>query len=479
MNCLNESVDVSNPKKAKFKIMINWNNCFSKERFGMKDIEGSARTEYERDWDRVVFSSAFRRLQNKTQVFPLPDEVFVHNRLTHSLEVASVGRSLGKIIGTHLYKLPSIDKDPEARGFYRNNLKNVIASACLAHDLGNPAFGHSGEDAISQFFKDNAGNEEFREKFTDREWADLVAFEGNSNALRILTKQFKGRVVGGYRLTYSTLGAILKYPCESSASLGSKGPKHRSKYGFFISDEKAFLDVVASLNMIKEPNQEFLIYKRHPFTYLVEAADDICYNIIDFEDAHRLGIFKTEEVVKIFSNLIKLNTKEDFNKVKRTLKQLSLDPNEGIAYLRAKAINFLTIRCSEIFLENQDKILRGEFEGDLISNIPEIQQAFKVIVDSSYKHIYNYKSVVKIEVAGFKIMSGLIEDFVNSALTKKEERQKRHKKILTLLPTQFEFDESDTPYEKVMAIIDFVSGMSDLYALKLYRNLRGIEVPNI
>jgi len=460
--------------------MITWNNCFSPSRFGMSNLPDNARTAYERDWDRLIFSSAFRRLQNKTQVFPLPEEVFVHNRLTHSLEVASVGRSLGKIVGKAISELKDVDSDDKARSFYRNNLKNVIASACLAHDLGNPAFGHSGEDAISQFFKDRSHKDKFKGLFTEKEWEDLIAFEGNSNAIRVLTKKFNGRLSGGFRLTYSTLGSILKYPCEASAGF-KKGnhQKHRSKYGFFQSDKDVFIEIATKLNMIKEEDGELITYKRHPFVYLVEAADDICYNIIDFEDAHRLGIFTTEYVSEIFLELIKLNKNENIKSVSATAELLNEDPNEKISYLRAKAINYLAIRCGELFIENHPVILNGNYTGDLISNIPEATEIIKKIKKISTEKIYNYPSVVKIEVAGFKIMSGLVEDFVNAALVIESKRQKRDKKILTLLPNQYKFDEKDTPYNKVMSIIDFVSGMTDLYALKLYRNLRGIEIPLI
>jgi dGTPase len=457
---------------------MNWNNCFSSERYGIEDPAMGARSEYERDWDRIIFSSAFRRLQNKTQVFPLPEEVFVHNRLTHSLEVSSVGRSLGKIVGKEISKLSDVESNSFSKDFYSNHLQNVIASACLAHDLGNPAFGHSGEEAISKFFIDREADEEFKKQFLPKEWADLISFEGNSNALRILTKQFHGRLPGGFRLTYSTLGAILKYPCESIASMGKKGPKHRAKYGFFQSDQNVFFQVATKLNMIHEEN-EYTVYKRHPFVYLVEAADDICYNIIDLEDAHRLDIFKTEKIENLFLKIIVLNQEENIETIKNTLKLLENDPNEKIAYLRAKAINYLALRCSAIFIENSESIISGTFNGDLLSEITEAKEIIKEIQDISYESIYNYSSVVKIELAGFRIMSGLIEDFVQAALVPVEKRQKLHKKALSLLPSQYKFEETDSPYEKVMCIIDFISGMTDLYALKLYRNLRGIEIPTI
>ena len=460
---------------------MNWLNCFSNERYCVVTKDLGIRTGYERDWDRIVFSSAFRRLQNKTQVFPLPDEVFVHNRLTHSLEVASVGRSLGKIVGKAISDFSDVNQFEDAKLFYKNHLKNVIASACLAHDIGNPAFGHSGEDAISKFFVDKETNKiediEFKQLFKDCEWSDLKNFEGNANSLRILTKKSNGRLDGAFRLTYSTLGAILKYPCESLATNEKMGI-HRKKYGFFHIDKEVFIQIATKLNMIKEDVKDRVVYKRHPFVFLVEAADDICYNIIDFEDAHRLGILKYEKVVELLLELVKLDDEVNYKNVEVNLEIIKEDKNETIAYLRAKAINYLTKRCSDIFLDKKDEILKGVFNNDLISEIPEAKETIDKIKSISKEHIYNAYSVSKIEIAGFRIMSGLIEDFIEAALTPEGIRQKRHKKVLNLLPSQYKFDEASTPYTKVMHIIDFVSGMTDLFALKLYKNMRGIEIPS-
>ena len=466
-------------KTRKNPSKLTWENCFSSKRFGMVGSKNDIRTEYERDWDRIIFSSSFRRLQNKTQVFPLPEEVFVHNRLTHSLEVASVGRSLGKIIGKKISELDEIKMNDSVRPFYKNSLKNVISSACLAHDLGNPAFGHSGEEAISKYFKkrdtEKARDKEFKKQFSYKEWRDLTNFEGNANALRILTLQQKSRNKGGFRLTYSTLGSILKYPCESIVS--DKNHLHRKKYGFFKIDEQVFLDIAKELNLVKDMKVTTGIsFKRHPFVFLVEAADDIAYNIIDFEDAHRLGILTYEFVHDIFLKIIENNANDTIDRVKKKAKSLAEDPNESIAYLRAKSINTLIIKCSEVFWENKEEILRGNYKYSLIEGNPDLKKIMKEIETVSYDKIYNAKNVVKLEIAGFRIMSGLVEDFVSAALTPKEKREKEQKKILELLPKQFYFDEKDNSYIKVMHVIDFISGMTDLYALKLYRKLRGIEL---
>lgn len=455
---------------------MEWINCYSSDRLGVDNSASLQRTEFERDWDRLIFSSAFRRLQNKTQVFPLPEEVFVHNRLTHSLEVASVGRSLGAMVGEGLAQLAEIAKVKDAFSFYADHLKSVVAAACLAHDLGNPAFGHSGEAAISKYFQDKATDLPFRSLFSDAEWADLVSFEGNANALRNLTRAFKGRSLGGFRLTYATLGTMLKYPCSSSTGNQKKGPTHLKKYGYFQSETAVFQKITKELNMVPDVAGNGTFY-RHPFVYLLEAADDICYNIIDLEDAHRLRIFSTEKVAQLLLQLLEQSRREDMQKIKNTYLQMSEDANEGIAYLRAKCINNLTLGCAQVFLQQAQAILSGSFSGDLIGNIPHIQSVLRELNEWSVRYIYNHPSVVKIELAGFRIMSGLIEDFVDAALTPQEHQSKMHKKTLELMPIQYRYREEDSPYEKVMCIFDFVAGMTDLYALKLYRNLRGIEIP--
>src|SRR6476619_6877673 len=269
---------------------MQFETLFTEKRVGSDKITPGTRSGFQRDFDRLVFSSAFRRLQNKTQVFPLPGTAFVHNRLTHSLEVASVGRSLGKMIGERI-SMDFKNSNDDAYEFYRYELANVIAAACLAHDIGNPAFGHSGEKAISAYFIENAGEKidgsDLRSFYNDQEWADISDFEGNANAIRVLTHSFKGRFNGGFGLTYTTIASILKYPCESIAV--NKQFRHRKKYGFFQSEKDTMLDLFTEMKMPVESGYP-LIAKRHPFVYLVEAADDICYNIIDMEDAQRLHI---------------------------------------------------------------------------------------------------------------------------------------------------------------------------------------------
>ena len=356
---------------------MQFENIFTEKRVGSDKIPVGPRSGFQRDFDRLIFSSAFRRLQNKTQVFPLPGTAFVHNRLTHSLEVASVGRSLGKIIGEKISK--AYKNDEEVYEFYRYELSNVIAAACLAHDIGNPAFGHSGEKAISAYFIENAATlidgVPLKTFFSDKEWKDLTSFEGNANAVRILTHSFRGRFKGGFGLTYTTIASILKYPCESGAT--DKNFKHRKKYGFFQTEKETVLKIAADLQMINESNDP-IVFKRHPFVYLVEAADDICYSIVDMEDAQRLGILRKEEVEEAFMFVIRSIDKNDADKTFGYYKSID-DANEGIAFLRARIINLLVNQSAEVFLSHQKEILSGSFNDTLIDNI---EKTFKNLLHS-------------------------------------------------------------------------------------------------
>ena len=456
---------------------MKWNNCYSGKRTGDQKKNRSTRTVYQRDFDRLIFSSAFRRLQDKTQVFPLPGSAFVHNRLTHSLEVASVGRSLGKLVGDHIADHDIDPDDAESQNFYRNELQSVIASACIAHDVGNPAFGHSGEEAISRYFITNAAEKIDGKKlqafFSKKEWQDLTTFEGNANALRILTHKFEGKLEGGLRLTYSTLASILKYPCEVAAK--DKKYKHRKKFGFFQSEKSIFLDITSEVGMIKDKVKGKICFRRHPFVYLVEAADDICYRIIDMEDAHRLGILSTEVVSIAFLKIISsLKRKEDnIKEIKTTLKSIE-DPNNAIEYLRAKSINSLIMESRDVFVKHKKEILQGKFNDTLIDNVENRCGALKEVNTLSVEKIYNHRSVIEVEISGYKIMSELLATFIPGLLRKKANDMEE--KSLRLLPRQFQLSDNATPYQKAMSIIDYVSGMTDNYAIELYRKCMGIEI---
>lgn len=444
------------------------NSLFTHQRTGNHPATAASRTDFQRDFDRIIFSASFRRLQNKTQVFPLPGSVFVHNRLTHSLEVSSVGRSLGNAIGEFIATEYKNDLTAEALNFYQHNLHNVIAAACLCHDVGNPAFGHSGEDAIASYFDKN--EKDLKSKFTEKEWADLINFEGNANAIRVLTHQQTGKDEGGTQLTYTTLASIAKYPCEAIAR--KKGIIHRKKFGFFQNEKNTFEKIARAVNLTQE-SEEPIIYKRHPFVWLVEAADDICYNIIDMEDAHRLGIVSTQDCENLFFDLIK-SENTDTRPVKGKLAVLT-NANERISYLRAKVINALINKSIQLYREQFSDILTGELGQGLLDIYKTDNPSLKEIENFSISKIYNHKNVIEIENAGYNVMYELLHHFIPSILTNPESRKSYDKMALKLLPAQFHYT-TGSDYQKVLGVIDFVSGMTDNFATDLYRKIKGIDI---
>ncbi|WP_282018000.1 dGTP triphosphohydrolase [Salegentibacter mishustinae] len=451
---------------------MDLNNLYSAKRTGVDHLDKATdpRSGYQKDYDRIIFSSAFRRLQNKTQVFPLPGSVFVHNRLTHSLEVSSVGRSLGHLIGKYIFDEYLDSLNDESKRFYRNHLKNVLASACLCHDIGNPAFGHSGEDAIVSFFVKN--EEELKKHFTKSQFEDFKNFEGNANSIRVLTQMQNGKPLGGIRLTYSTLAAIAKYPCESSAR--NKKITHRKKFGFLESEKEIFEEIAKYTGMERDASVKEISYLRHPFVWLVEAADDICYNIIDLEDAQRLRIIETSYCENLLDNLIRCLGIEDIQDYEETLKTIS-DRNERISYLRAKSINSLIFKAFDFYIDNLSSILKGDHEKALFDLIAEDCDAVQEIVDFSFENIYNDRSVVEIENAGYNVMYELLEHFIYPILKKEEDQSKSDEKALKLIPKQYA-SHTDNNYNKVLGVIDYLSGMTDLYATELYRKIKGIEI---
>ena len=445
------------------------NTIFTNQRTGNHVQNIVSRTDFQRDFDRIIFSSAFRRLQNKTQVFPLPGSVFVHNRLTHSLEVSSVGRSLGSLAGEFIVQNFENELTEDSKNFYLYNLNNVIAAACLCHDIGNPAFGHSGEDAIASFFEKNES--ELKPKFTEKEWADLVNFEGNANAIRILTHKQTGKDEGVTQLTYTTLASIAKYPCEAIAK--KKGHVNRKKFGFFQSEKQTFLNIANATKMMVE-SEEPTIFKRHPFVWLVEAADDICYNIIDMEDAHRLGIISTSDCENLFMDLIQSVNEKD---AKRSAEKLLLfsNKNERISYLRAKVINALINKSTELYQQHFSEILNGTLNKALLDIFKSESESFQEVERFSIEKIYGHRSVVEIENAGYNVMYELLNHFIPPIIKEKSERKGFEKKALQLIPSQFIYEDG-TVYEKVLGVLDFVSGMTDNFATDLYRKIKGIDI---
>jgi dGTPase len=445
---------------------MNWNQIISTTRLGQEELATNdikhSRTQFQRDYDRIIFSSPFRRMQNKTQVFPLPGSVFVHNRLTHSLEVASVGRSLGSMFIERAESENLMVENPLFQ-----EIGSVISAACLAHDMGNPPFGHSGEDAIAQFFK-KSNEPRLRNELDEAQWKDFTQFDGNANAFRLLSHRFNGRRDGGFALTYTTLASIVKYPYESLLT-------EKPKFGFFQSEKSIFANIASELGLL-QTNENPVRYVRHPLVFLVEAADDICYQLMDLEDAHKLKIHNFEQTRFLLMNFFDPQTETiQIDRINDTLNMVS-DPNEQIAYLRASVIGKLVKQCVKVFWEKQNDIFSGNFQKALIDHVhPTSLEAIKNIKEVSLKNIYNDRSVVEIEISGYQIIGTLLEVFIEAILNPKEGFSQ---KIIQLMPDQYGGSHEST-YEKVQAVVDFVSGMTDLYALDLYRKIKGINIPGV
>lgn len=447
------------PLSEKIKNM-NWKQLLSTKRLGMEDQHAphDDRSEFQRDYDRLIFSSPFRRMQNKTQVFPLPGSIFVHNRLTHSLEVASVGRSIGVVVANHL-KQKGVDSQ------YIDEIGSIVSAACLAHDMGNPPFGHSGEKAIATYFSEGKGALLERE-MTPEQWKDITCFDGNANAFRLLTHQFRGRRKGGFVLTYTTLFSIVKYPYSAIHSDTTK-----QKFGFFDDEKEVYERIALELGIGKNPENDQR-YVRHPLVFLVEAADDICYQIMDIEDALKLKILSAEETKTLLLNFFPEEKKQ---RRLETLQMVS-DVNEQIAYLRSSVIGLLIQQCANVFVENEEQILNGTFNLPLIKKLPQqTLEAYKHCSSVAVKKIYRSQEVLDVELAGYKIISTLLEHFVEAVLYPDKAYSKQ---LLMRFPEQYETERPDT-YGKIMAVLDYISGMTDVYALDLYRKITGINLPGV
>ena len=443
---------------------MNWQQLISNKRFGLEEIHEARkddRSEFQRDFDRLIFSAPFRRLQNKTQVFPLPGSVFVHNRLTHSLEVSCVGRSLGDSIANRL-----IAKHPELAETHVSEIGAIVSAACLAHDLGNPPFGHSGEKAISTFFSEGKGLA-LKSQLSPMEWDDFTHFEGNANAFRLLTHQFQGRRKGGFVMTYSTLASIVKYPYPSTLA-GNK-----SKFGFFLSEKEDFRKIALELGIKRlSKENEPAKYARHPLVFLVEAADDICYQMMDIEDAYKLKLLTPKEAKELYQLYFDDKKKERVNEVFNIVE----DENEQIAYLRATVIGILIKECTKVFMENEEAILDGSFEGALIKHInPQLSEAYNQCTKVAVEKIYRSRDVLDIELAGFHVISTLLELMIDAV----QSPEKAYSELLiNRVSSQYDI-HSPTLYGKIQAVLDYISGMTDVYALDLYRKIKGNSLPAV
>lgn len=446
--------------------MMNWTQLLSSDRVGKKSkTKESFRSAFEQDYDRIIFSHPFRRLQDKTQVHPMPEYDFVHTRLTHSLEVSSVGRSLGKKTGQVI-----IDRYPDLakKGFTSFDFGAIVAAASLAHDIGNPPFGHSGESAISDFFKHHPQGQLFKDKLNDKQWVDAVNFEGNAQGFRLMQQN------QGLQLTFATLAAFTKYPRESKIIQRDKTKKSQKKYGFFQSEKEAFAQVAEEVGLLHSSDED-LVWCRHPLAFLVEAADDICYQVIDLEDGCRLGLVSFDETVNLFAKIIGKNFDRD------KLNKYSSDA-EKIGILRAMSISVLVDQCVDVFLDHEKLMLEGKFDSALTGEI-QSNKVLDEIEKISISKIYQSRKVMEKEAAGFEVLPGLLESFSTAAYNyyfEKEACSRKHSNLMRLLPEDIKVrmdDNKQEVYAILMACIDFISGMTDSSAISLYRKIKGISLP--
>jgi dGTPase len=442
---------------------MEWGKLLKPYRLGCPKEEcrhNPNRSEFQKDFDRIIFSPAFRRLNGKTQVFPFPETDIIHTRLTHSLEAASVGRSLGTIVGNEIN-----NRDKEVLGF---ELGSVVCVACLAHDIGNPPLGHSGETAISEFFNSNKGQRIIKD-LSSAEKADFERFEGNAMGFHILSysNPNKTSVTGGHRLTYPTLAAFTKYPRPVLIENKKDGVSEK-KPGLFQLDKECFAEIAHELEVNEK--EEGGRWYRHPLAFLTEAADDICYGIMDLEDGYKHGMITYAIASELFKEICDAPSgKTDISNI-RNIK----DEREKVGYLRAKAINSLIHQMATVFLDNESVILQAKFDQQLCKII-ESNEVMERIINISVSQIYSHRPVIQVEAAGFQVLPGLLDVFLTAL---KDIKKESSKKILQLIPAEYKFDYEKEPYEAIMSITAYIAGMTDTFAVNTYRTLQGIQLPN-
>ncbi|OEK09313.1 dGTPase [Flavivirga aquatica] len=446
---------------------MNWEQLLSLKRFGdtnkrIRKEQDETRLGFEVDYDRIIFSSEFRSLQDKTQVIPLSQTDFVHTRLTHSLEVSVVGRSLGRLAGKKiLEKYPHLQN---VHGYQPNDFGAIVASAALAHDIGNPPFGHSGEKAIGEFFKTGEGKQ-FKDKLTDKEYQDLCDFEGNANGFKILTESREGRD-GGLRLSYATLGTFMKYPKES---LPKKPTKHIAdkKYGFFQSEKDAFIDIANELGLLKRGDDD-LSFSRHPLAFLVEAADDICYTIIDFEDGINLGLIQEEFALEYLINIVR-------DKIKTEKYHALKSKEDRLSYLRALAIGTLIDEAVDIFMKHEEAILSGDFDCALLDK-SKYEAQIKDIIKISVEQVYQSKDVIEKEIAGYSVINTLLSTYTRAVNNCFEGIASNYDKlIMKSLPRQMIYNNQASLYKRLSSVCYYISLLSDSKAILTYKKMKGFD----
>ncbi|MDT0647141.1 dNTP triphosphohydrolase [Zunongwangia sp. F260] len=447
---------------------MNWEQLLSLKRYGdthkrLRKEQNETRLGFEVDYDRIIFSSAFRSLQDKTQVIPLSKTDFVHTRLTHSLEVSVVGRSLGRLAGQKI-----LEKHPHLstiHGYQMNDFGAIVAAAALAHDIGNPPFGHSGEKAIGEYFSHGNG-QRFKKQLTTTEYQDLMKFEGNANGFKILTENRPG-IKGGIRLSYATLGAFTKYPKESlphkpTENIGDK------KFGFFQSEKETFLEVAEELGLTQTRKGDNVGFSRHPLAFLVEAADDICYTIIDFEDGINLGLIDEEYALEYLIKLVKnsINTSK-YNSLTNTADRLS--------YLRALAINTLITEAVEIFLKNEETILAGEFHESLFDK-SSYEAQIKDIIKISVERIYQSEEVIGKEIAGYKMLTHLLDTYTHAFLPEEPGSESNFDKLVKRSVPKLKIPEGQSVYQSLLQICSYTASLTDGFTVASFEKYKGFRI---
>ena len=468
---------------------LDWNNLLSKERLNAKTYPDNndfdIRSEYQRDIDRILFSSAFRRLQDKTQVMPLAQNDYVRNRLTHTLEVSSVGRCLGKLAGNFI-----LSYENNLNGKYvPDDFANVVVAACLAHDLGNPPFGHFGEYSIGKYFKSYYESKP-KVQLDDSQWEDLKQYEGNAEGLRIMTSNSLNRMDGGMRLTFATLGAFSKYTCTSiRKELTEFGMTHYarvnenkevhfnktlSKVGIFQTEKHIFKEIASKQGLVKltKDGSDNLAWCRNPLAFIMEAADTITYHIVDLEDGYKMGIVKYEEAEYLFYTILK-NTHDprcdinDWQKLKNN--------DDKIGSLRSKALNSLIHESFQVFKENYELMMYGMFDKEIADCIKSAELLNNIKDNFTKDKIFSHSSVIDLEIAGFKVINGLLEVLV-SAVENPDDRYS--KRIIEKMPKTYSsiLGSRISDYEKLLTCANYVSRMTDSYALQQYRIISGESI---
>ncbi len=450
---------------------MQWQQLLSRARLGSPEPPraSSARTDFQRDFDRVVFSSAFRRMQDKTQVFPLSKVDYVRTRLTHSLEASSIGRSLGTLVGEQVMQRHGLHQ------FEAADFGSIVAAACLAHDIGNPPFGHSGEDAIRQWAQTADYGARRVAMLTGSEREDFLSFEGNAQGFRIITRLQNPDNKGGLQLTCATLATFTKYPRESWLGGSRYDGVSAKKQGFTAADRASFEEVARTVGLIPRGNHHAM-WSRHPLAFLVEAADDISYRVIDIEDGYRLGHFSYQEVLDLFWPMV-----TDAERQRPRLERIR-DLKDRVEFLRAKVINEVIRQVVECFLDNEAEILAGRFDVPLLQELA-LRDELDALIENARQRIYCAPEVVSIQAAGFQVVSDLLERFtqvVDEVAERGEQASPRSRMLIRLIPEQFigvDRIPDSSPYRRLLLLTDFVSGMTDSYAVSLYKKVTGISLP--